>query len=73
MILHGARIGFFQGDIRLLSDDLNTLKPTVFPVVPRLLNRMYDKVGVARLRDAAAPLNLVNAQDVTVNAFLHSM
>ncbi|XP_056295892.1 long-chain-fatty-acid--CoA ligase 1-like isoform X1 [Pseudoliparis swirei] len=44
MILHGARIGFFQGDIRLLSDDLNTLKPTVFPVVPRLLNRMYDKI-----------------------------
>lgn len=43
--MHGARIGFFQGDIRHLSDDLNTLKPTVFPVVPRLLNRMYDKVG----------------------------
>ncbi|KAF3837933.1 hypothetical protein F7725_009701 [Dissostichus mawsoni] len=30
MIVHGARIGFFQGDIRLLSDDLNTLKPTIF-------------------------------------------
>uniref|UniRef100_UPI0037E9026C long-chain-fatty-acid--CoA ligase 1-like isoform X1 n=1 Tax=Semicossyphus pulcher TaxID=241346 RepID=UPI0037E9026C len=44
MIVHGARIGFFQGDIRLLSDDLNALKPTVFPVVPRLLNRMYDKI-----------------------------
>uniref|UniRef100_A0A8C9ZQT7 Arachidonate--CoA ligase n=1 Tax=Sander lucioperca TaxID=283035 RepID=A0A8C9ZQT7_SANLU len=44
MIVNGARIGFFQGDIRLLSDDLNTLKPTVFPVVPRLLNRMYDKI-----------------------------
>uniref|UniRef100_A0AAQ5X0L4 Arachidonate--CoA ligase n=1 Tax=Amphiprion ocellaris TaxID=80972 RepID=A0AAQ5X0L4_AMPOC len=41
---HRARIGFFQGDIRRLSDDLNTLKPTVFPVVPRLLNRMYDKI-----------------------------
>lgn len=44
-MLHGARIGYFQGDIRLLSDDLNSLRPTVFPVVPRLLNRMYDKVG----------------------------
>uniref|UniRef100_A0A3B4URB3 Long-chain-fatty-acid--CoA ligase n=1 Tax=Seriola dumerili TaxID=41447 RepID=A0A3B4URB3_SERDU len=44
MIVHGARIGFFQGDIRRLTDDLNTLKPTVFPVVPRLLNRMYDKI-----------------------------
>lgn len=46
MLQHGARIGYFQGDIRLLPDDLNTLKPTVFPVVPRLLNRMYDKVGL---------------------------
>uniref|UniRef100_A0AAQ6AET5 Arachidonate--CoA ligase n=1 Tax=Amphiprion ocellaris TaxID=80972 RepID=A0AAQ6AET5_AMPOC len=44
MLVQGARIGFFQGDIRRLSDDLNTLKPTVFPVVPRLLNRMYDKI-----------------------------
>lgn len=43
--MHGAKIGYFQGDIRWLSDDLNTLRPTVFPVVPRLLNRMHDKVG----------------------------
>ncbi|KAF7249369.1 Long-chain-fatty-acid--CoA ligase 6 [Varanus komodoensis] len=41
---HGGRIGFFQGDIRLLSDDMKALRPTIFPVVPRLLNRMYDKV-----------------------------
>ncbi|KAL2769265.1 long-chain-fatty-acid--CoA ligase 5 isoform c [Daubentonia madagascariensis] len=40
----GARVGFFQGDIRLLPDDMQTLKPTVFPTVPRLLNRVYDKV-----------------------------
>ncbi|KAM7388991.1 hypothetical protein PAMP_022992 [Pampus punctatissimus] len=44
MLVQGAKIGYFQGDIRLLSDDLTTLKPTVFPVVPRLLNRMYDKI-----------------------------
>ncbi|TMS22294.1 Long-chain-fatty-acid--CoA ligase 5 [Larimichthys crocea] len=40
----GARVGFFQGDIRLLPDDMKTLQPTIFPVVPRLLNRVYDKV-----------------------------
>ncbi|VFV27731.1 long-chain-fatty-acid--ligase 5 [Lynx pardinus] len=40
----GAKVGFFQGDIRLLPDDMKTLKPTVFPSVPRLLNRIYDKV-----------------------------
>ncbi|CAL8264333.1 unnamed protein product [Lota lota] len=44
MLVHGGRIGYFQGDIRLLMDDLVTLKPTIFPVVPRLLNRMFDKI-----------------------------
>lgn len=41
----GGKVGFFQGDIRLLPDDMKTLQPTIFPVVPRLLNRVYDKVG----------------------------
>ncbi|XP_054437491.1 long-chain-fatty-acid--CoA ligase 5 isoform X2 [Pteronotus mesoamericanus] len=40
----GAKVGFFQGDVRSLPDDMKTLKPTVFPVVPRLLNRIYDKI-----------------------------
>ncbi|XP_061643760.1 long-chain-fatty-acid--CoA ligase 1-like isoform X1 [Phyllopteryx taeniolatus] len=44
MMVQGSKIGYFQGDIRLLMDDLCTLKPTVFPVVPRLLNRIYDKI-----------------------------
>ncbi|CAL1601303.1 unnamed protein product [Knipowitschia caucasica] len=44
VLIHGGCIGFFQGDIRLLMDDLKTLQPTVFPVVPRLLNRMFDKI-----------------------------
>uniref|UniRef100_A0AAX7TIE6 Long-chain-fatty-acid--CoA ligase n=1 Tax=Astatotilapia calliptera TaxID=8154 RepID=A0AAX7TIE6_ASTCA len=29
MLIHGARIGYFQGDIRRLSDDMKVLKPTV--------------------------------------------
>ncbi|XP_030644198.1 long-chain-fatty-acid--CoA ligase 1a [Chanos chanos] len=44
ILIHGGRIGYFQGDIRLLMDDLKALRPTVFPVVPRLLNRMFDKI-----------------------------
>uniref|UniRef100_A0A8B9VYS6 Arachidonate--CoA ligase n=1 Tax=Anas zonorhyncha TaxID=75864 RepID=A0A8B9VYS6_9AVES len=43
-LLCGAKVGFFQGDIKLLTDDMKTLKPTLFPVVPRLLNRIYDKI-----------------------------
>nr|XP_056705269.1 long-chain-fatty-acid--CoA ligase 5 [Euleptes europaea] len=44
MYSSGARVGFFQGDIRVLTDDMKALKPTIFPVVPRLLNRIYDKI-----------------------------
>uniref|UniRef100_A0A8C7GKF9 Arachidonate--CoA ligase n=1 Tax=Oncorhynchus kisutch TaxID=8019 RepID=A0A8C7GKF9_ONCKI len=50
ILVHGGRIGFFQGDIRLLMDDLTTLRPTVFPVVPRLLNRMFDKANTSLKR-----------------------
>jgi len=45
MYTNGGRIGFFQGDVRLLLDDIRELQPTVFPSVPRLLNRVYDKVS----------------------------
>ncbi|XP_008197074.1 long-chain-fatty-acid--CoA ligase 5 isoform X5 [Tribolium castaneum] len=44
MYMMGASVGFFLGDIRRLSDDMKALKPTVSPAVPRLLNRIYDKV-----------------------------
>eukprot|EP00069_Balaena_mysticetus_P011867 bmy_00315T0 len=61
MLCHGAKIGFFQGDIRLLMDDLKTLQPTIFPVVPRLLNRMFDRSslgGKVRLMiTGAAPVS----------------
>ncbi|KAL4239460.1 Long-chain-fatty-acid--CoA ligase 5 [Mactra antiquata] len=40
----GARLGFSSGDVKLLTDDLQALKPTLFCTVPRLLNRIYDKV-----------------------------
>ncbi|XP_054577367.1 long-chain-fatty-acid--CoA ligase 1-like [Eptesicus fuscus] len=44
ILCHGAKIGFFQGDLKLLMDDLKVLQPTIFPVVPRLLNRMFDRI-----------------------------
>lgn len=40
----GGAVGFYLGDVRRLSDDMKALKPTVTPAVPRLLNRIYDKV-----------------------------
>ncbi|KFM59854.1 Long-chain-fatty-acid--CoA ligase 6, partial [Stegodyphus mimosarum] len=41
----GGSIGFYRGDIKLLSEDIKTLKPTFMPAVPRVLNRIYDKVN----------------------------
>lgn len=40
----GGAVGFYSGDIRELTNDLKALKPTVMPAVPRLLNRVYDKI-----------------------------
>ncbi|CAG8752007.1 2949_t:CDS:2, partial [Cetraspora pellucida] len=43
-IYAGCAIGFYQGDTLKLLDDIAELKPTIFISVPRLLNRVYDKV-----------------------------
>lgn len=40
----GGRIGFFSGDMNTLVEDIQVLKPTVFPSVPRLLNKIYGKL-----------------------------
>jgi long-chain acyl-CoA synthetase len=40
--VYGAKAGFYQGDVQKLAEDLSILKPTIFPCVPRLLNRFYD-------------------------------
>ncbi|KAE8881257.1 Long chain acyl-CoA synthetase 7, peroxisomal [Phytophthora fragariae] len=44
MCLNGASAGFYQGDLRLLMDDIAALQPTVFVTVPRLVSRVYDKI-----------------------------
>ena len=44
-ILVGCSVGFYQGDARLLvSHDLPDLKPTIMAAVPRIYQRIYDKV-----------------------------
>lgn len=41
----GAKVGLFSGDILKLVDDCQALKPTVFPSVPRLFNKFYDRIS----------------------------
>ncbi|XP_042039163.1 long chain acyl-CoA synthetase 4-like isoform X2 [Salvia splendens] len=41
-INHGASIGFWRGDVKLLTEDIVELKPTIFCAVPRVLDRIYS-------------------------------
>ncbi|XP_020521081.1 long chain acyl-CoA synthetase 1 isoform X2 [Amborella trichopoda] len=43
----GASVGFWQGDIEALKDDLMELKPTYFTGVPRVFERVYESATKA--------------------------
>lgn len=49
----GGKIGFYQGNILRMLDDLATLKPTLFITVPRVLNRFYEKV-LTKVREGSS-------------------
>ncbi|KAJ3347641.1 Long chain acyl-CoA synthetase 7 peroxisomal [Entophlyctis luteolus] len=77
----GASIGFYQGDTQKLFDDIRELSPTIFPGVPRLYNRMYDKlcaslearmtnIWFARLFSTAYEAKLSNLR--TIGCVAHS-
>ncbi|KAI8873349.1 acetyl-CoA synthetase-like protein [Ramicandelaber brevisporus] len=42
--LVGGQIGMWSGDPLLLLEDMQALRPTLFAGVPRLFNRIHDKV-----------------------------
>ena len=42
--ISGMRSGFFAGNVLKLTEDIGILKPTLFPSVPRLWNRIYGKI-----------------------------
>lgn len=44
LIHRGCAIGFYRGNVLELLDDIIELKPHIFCSVPRLWNRIYDKV-----------------------------
>lgn len=41
MLAIGAEIGYFSGQLADLVDDLQELKPTVLPGVPRVYDKIY--------------------------------
>jgi len=41
----GMKCGYYGGDpLAMIKNDLPMLKPTIFPSVPRLYNRIYGKI-----------------------------
>ncbi|CAF3393097.1 unnamed protein product [Rotaria socialis] len=40
----GGEIGFWQGKVEKLVEDFHDFQPTLLTMVPRLLNKLYDKV-----------------------------
>ncbi len=50
LIYVGASIGYFDGNMLKLTEDMQELKPTLFCTVPRLFNKIYDKIN-AGVRD----------------------
>ncbi|EER06432.1 Long-chain-fatty-acid--CoA ligase, putative [Perkinsus marinus ATCC 50983] len=40
----GVAVGFYQGEPLKIMEDIAALRPTIFVSVPRLLNRLYDKI-----------------------------
>ena len=43
-LMTGAKVGFYQGDPLKLVEDCGVLKPTLFPSVPRLYNKIYHRI-----------------------------
>ena len=44
IVMKGGKIGYFSGNPTNLLGDCQELKPTVFPSVPRLYNKIYAKI-----------------------------
>ena len=43
-VAYGFKTGFYGGDVLKLTEDMGILKPTIFPSVPRMYNRIYGKI-----------------------------
>ena len=44
VLLNGASIAFSRGDPTQLLEDIQACRPTIIPVVPRVLNKIHDKI-----------------------------
>ena len=53
VVVYGMKCGYYSGDVtKIVGEDIPALKPTFFPGVPRLYNRMYGSIQ-AKINAAA--------------------
>jgi long-chain acyl-CoA synthetase len=43
-VQNGGKIGMYSGDKKILFEDAQILKPTIFYSVPRIFNKIYGNV-----------------------------
>ncbi|KAJ2733607.1 medium-chain fatty acid-CoA ligase faa2 [Coemansia sp. BCRC 34962] len=49
-LLGGGSVGFYSGDVLNIISDAQALHPTVLAGVPRLFNRIYDRIAAATVQ-----------------------
>ena len=72
-ICYGQRCGYFGGDIlKLVPEDLPMLKPTFFPSVPRLYNKIFGKIQAQFAAATGCKAWLINKAVTTKQAALRA-
>lgn len=61
MMYYGAKIGLYGGNIAKITEDLKILRPTIFVSVPRLYNKMYDKIQKGLSAKTGLTKKLINS------------
>jgi long-chain acyl-CoA synthetase len=66
----GMKVGFFAGNVIKLTEDMGVLKPTFFPSVPRLFNRIYGKIK-DKLKEASGVKGMLVSQALSSKEFYY--
>eukprot|EP00939_MAST-03C_sp_MAST-3C-sp1_P002214 g2214.t1 len=59
--VRGGSVGYFRGDTAKIVDDLRALRPTIFPSVPRLFNRIFERITRTAQSKSAVERSLFSA------------
>ena len=61
LLARGAAVGFSRGDPLKIIEDVAALQPTIFCAVPRLYNRIHDKVSLKAATEPGLAGHLLRA------------